>query len=250
MKIFFLVINLWIITTAIVFAAEHKSMIEEVTLITEESPPFNMRRDENSKNKKLAIIGISTEIIRELFKRGNINYSLEIYPWKRAYKTVEENANHGLFSTYLTPERKPRFKWVGPIVANTWVLQGKKNRKLKIETLEDACKYVIGGYRGDAIADFLEKQGCNVQYTSYDHQNLLKMESGRIDLWATGRFLGPYLAKKEDISDVVEVFEIKEAPLYLALNKSFPDSFVMKLNKLLQEMKNDGTVKYISNSYY
>ena len=250
MKVFFLVINLWIITTLIAFAAEHKSIIEEVTLITEESPPFNMRRDENSKNKKLAIIGISTEIIRELFKRGNINYSLDIYPWKRAYKTVEEKANHGLFSTYLTPERKPLFKWVGPIVPNGWILMGKNDRNFNIKTLDDACKYHIGGYRGDAFSAFLEKKGCKVHFTTYDHQNVLKIQLGRIDLWATGRLVGPYLAKREQVSGLVEVFEAKKSPMYLALNKSFPDSFVVKLNKLLQEMKNDGTVDLISNSYH
>jgi polar amino acid transport system substrate-binding protein len=212
MKIVFLVFNLWIITTLIALAAEQKNITKKVTLITEEYPPFNMRNVE--KNRKTAIVGVSTEIIRELFKRGNINYSLHIYPWKRAYKTVKENENHGLFSTFLSPQRKPQFKWVGPIVPNNWILMGKSNRNFNIKTVEDACKYHIGGYRGDAFAAYLEKNGCKVQYTIYNHQNMLKIQLDRIDLWTTGKLVGPYLVQKAKISDLVEVFEIKVEPMY------------------------------------
>jgi len=249
MKLCFLVIKLWIITSTVVFAAEYQPKIENVILITEESPPYNMRKDEQNKTNEYEIVGVSADIVKELFKRGNITYSLAMYPWGRAYKTVKENANHGLFSTALTPERKPQFKWVGPIVPDSWVLMGKSDRHFNIKTVADACKYIIGGYRGDVVAAFLEKNGCKIHYTSYAYQNVLKIQLGRIDLWATGKLTGPYLAKREKVHGVVPVFELNKAPMYLALNKSFPDSFILKLNHLLLDMEKDGTVENIYSKY-
>jgi len=224
------------------------SFADEIHLATEEYPPFNIKKISTNKSSHTAT-GISVDIIQELFKRENIEYTLEFLPWIRAYNYGLKKPDYGVFSTFLTPERKPLFRWVGPLVPNNWILMGKKSKYFKIKSLKDACKYNIGGYRGDAIATFLEKKGCSVQYTSYDHQNALKLDLDRIDLWATGKLLGPYLAKKNGVSGLVEVFMIKESPMYLALNRSFSEEFVEKLNKTLQKMKEDGTVEKIYKNY-
>ena len=101
---------------------------ETLHLVTENYPPFNMSIDGADSAKESKIIGISTEIIQELFKRAKIKYTIQLYPWKRAYWMAKNKANHGVYSTTRTPERENLFKWVGPLGENHWVFFAKKKR--------------------------------------------------------------------------------------------------------------------------
>ncbi|QTA84088.1 substrate-binding periplasmic protein [Desulfonema magnum] len=223
---------------------------ETLHLLTEDYPPFNMRvSGESIGNADDPITGISTEIVRELFKRAGIEYTIRIYAWNRSYNMALQKSGHGVFSTFRTPEREQLFNWVGPLVSTSWILMGKKNRNIKISTLDDARKYKIGGCKGDAFAIFLEKKGFKIEYAISEHLNARKLDGEKIDLWATVNLLGPYLAKKEGLSVLEQVFMIKESFMYLALNKSVSTETVAKLNKIFEEMKADGTVDQIFSNY-
>ena len=115
--------------------------------------------------------------------------------------------------------------------------------------MEDVRQYDIGGYRGDAIAEFLEKNGCKLQYTTYDHLNAKKLAAGRIDLWATGHLLGPYFAKSQGVKGLEPVFRIQESAMYLALNLSVSEDTVNLLNRILEEIKDDNTAENILARY-
>jgi len=223
---------------------------EPLHLLTEDYPPFNMRVNGGSTgNADDPVTGISVDVVRELFKRAGTEYTIQIYVWNRSYNMALKKPGYGVFSTFRTPEREPLFNWVGPLVPNNWTLMGKKSRNIKISTLDDARKYKIGGYKGDAIAAFLEKEGFKIEYAIYDHLNARKLDGGKIDLWATGNLLGPYFSKKEGLSGLEQVFMIKESFMSLALNKSVSAETVAKLDKILEEMKADGTVEQIFSNY-
>ncbi len=223
---------------------------ETLNLVTEDYPPFNMRvNGQPTGNADNPLTGIAVDIVKELFKRAGIDYTVKIYSWERAYNTALETPGYGVFCTFRTSEREPLFQWVGPFVLNNWILMAKKSRNIKITSLEDARKYKIGDYRGDAIAGFLEKEGFPVEYTILDHLNARKLEGEKIDLWATGSSVGPYLAKREGISGLETVFQIKEHSMFLALNKSVSPDLVANLNKHFQDMKDDGTVEKIYSNY-
>ena len=51
-----------------------------LNVMTEDYPPFNMQ-GEGGK-----IVGLSTEVVEELFKRAGVEYKLTLMPWKRAYE--------------------------------------------------------------------------------------------------------------------------------------------------------------------
>ena len=101
-------------------------------LTTENYPPFNMDDGEGK------VVGISTEIVEELFSRSSVSYELQLLPWQRAYGNALDNKNYAVFSTTRTPEREKLFKWVGPIVENNWVLLKKKGSPIVLKSLEDA----------------------------------------------------------------------------------------------------------------
>lgn len=84
------------------------------------------------------------------------------------------------------PDREKLFKWVGPIGPDDWILLAKADSKITLETLNDARKYKIGAYKGDAIAETLTKQGLKPVVVLRDQDNAKKLVNGQIDLWATG----------------------------------------------------------------
>ena len=217
--------------------------VEPIKLTTESYPPFNMI------TRTGVVSGISTDIVREMFKRSQIPVEIEMLPWNRAYGMAQESPNVGVFSTTRTSEREKLFKWVSPLTLNNWVFLAKKDRNIRLTSLEDAKKYRIGGYRGDAIALYLESKGFNLDLVSRDDLNALKLARGRIDLWATGHLLGPYLAKQQRIDGLVDVLTFKETVMGVAFHPETSDAVIVRLNTTLQEMYVDGTIDRIFNEY-
>lgn len=219
---------------------------ESLNLFTEQYPPFNMI--ENG-----ILYGISTDIMKELLHRENIKYKIELFPWSRAYKMALQEKNTAVFSTARTSEREHLFKWVGPLVENNWTFFAKKGSKISISHLEEAKNYIVGGYNADAVSEYLIKQnfvvGKNIQLATNERQNALKLEAGRIDLWATSSQLAPWIAKTEKLGQVVQLFTFKKVEMYAAFNKDTDDALINQLNKTLINMKKDGTFKKISSKY-
>ena len=216
---------------------------QTIQLKTENYPPFNM--DDGSGS----IIGVSTEIVKRLFRRANVKYEMELLPWQRAYKLALENEDHAVFSTTRTAERENLFKWVGPINPNNWVFLKKEEKEFKISSLEDAKRYRVGGYSGDAVALFLEGQGFEIDYVSKDYLNAKKLDHERIDLWATGQLLGPYYAKENDVHCLEEAFVFKETIMSIAFNKDTDDALIDKLNSELALMAKEGVIEQIRSKF-
>jgi len=58
----------------------------------------------------------------------------------------------------------------------------------------------------------------------------------------------PNFAKREGVA-IEPAFVIKEITMFLAFNKSVSADLIEKLNKTLQDMKNDGTLEKIYAKY-
>lgn len=222
----------------------------KMVLLTENFPPFNMAADGKNYAADRNISGINADIVREMFKRAGISYSLTLrFPWERIYNQVLEQPNQGLFSTTFTPEREPLFKWVGPLASTGWVLLAKPDSDMRLTSLEQAKQYRIGAYKNDAVSQHLEGKGFEPVNSLRDQENVSKLLRGQIDLWATTDPVGPYLAKQEGVSGLTTVLRFNDAQLFLALNKQTPDEVVSKLQKVLNEMKSDGAIDAILRRY-
>ncbi|SDI76617.1 polar amino acid transport system substrate-binding protein [Pseudomonas flavescens] len=222
----------------------------KMVLLTENFPPFNMAVDDKNFAREDAIDGISADLVREMFKRAQIDYTLTLrFPWDRLYKLTLDKPNYGLFSTTFTPERQPLFKWVGPLAKTSWVLLAAPGSRLTVNSLKEAGQYSIGAYKNDAVSQHLEGQGLVPVNALRDQENVKKLTSGKIDLWATTDPVGRYLAKQEGVSGLITVLRFNEAELYLALNKDTPDEVVQRLQKALDQLRSEGFVDEMTNSY-
>jgi len=212
-------------------------------LTTEDAPPYNYSTDGGK-----TIVGSATELIRELFKRAGVNQTITMYPWERAIEMARTEKDTCVYSTTRTEAREKNFSWVGPVAPNDWVLFAKADSTIKLSTLDDAKKYKVGGYRGDAVSLYLKDQKFAVDEAANDEQSLQKLEAGRIQLWATGSQSGPFVANKLKVK-IKPVLNFKKTELYLACNTGVAADTVTKLNTTLQAMVKDGSVEKINKKY-
>ena len=222
----------------------------DLVLLTENFPPYNMARNGKNFAQDENINGIAVDIVREMFKRANITYSLTLrFPWERIYKIALEKPGYGVFVMARLPDREKLFKWVGPIGPDDWIMLAKADSKISLDSLDDARKYKIGAYKGDAIAETLAKQGLKPIVVLRDQDNAKKLTSGQIDLWATGDPAGRYLARQDGVIGLKTVLRFNSAELYLALNKEVPDETVAKLQAALDQLRKEGVVDEIMARY-
>ena len=234
--------------TSTVFAADTSRY--SLVLLTENFPPYNMAKNGKNFAQNQNLEGIAVEVLRETFKRVDIGYSMTLrFPWDRIYKLALEKPGYGVFVTARLPEREALFKWVGPIGPDDWVLLGKADSSITLNSLDEAKQYKVGAYKGDAIAEHLVEKGLEPITALRDTENAKKLMAGQIDLWATGDPAGRYLAKQEGISGLKTILRFDSAELYLALNKDVPDEVVQKLQAELDKMRSEGFVDDILNNY-
>lgn len=223
---------------------------ERINLLTENFPPYNMAVDGKNYARDGNIQGIAADIVREMFQRAGIDYTLTLrFPWERVYKTALETPGYGAFVMARLPEREALFKWVGPIGPDDWVLLARAGSSINLANLEQAKAYSIGAYKGDAIAEHLASQGLRPSLALRDQGNVEKLQSGEIDLWATGDPAGLYLAKQQGVTGLKRVLRFETAELFLALHRETADEAVAKLQAALEQMRSDGTVEAIRAGY-
>ncbi|AIG04304.1 ABC-type amino acid transport, signal transduction systems, periplasmic component/domain protein [Pseudomonas fluorescens] len=223
---------------------------DSLVLLTENFPPYNMAKNGKNFARDENIEGIAADIVRETCKRAGISYNLTLrFPWERIYKLALEKPGYGVFVMARLPDREALFKWVGPIGPDDWVLLAKADSPIQLSDLEHARRYRIGAYKGDAIAQTLEKQGLKPLIVLRDQDNAQKLLDGQIDLWATGDPAGRYLARQVGVSGLKTVLRFNSAQLYLALNKDVSDDIVARLQQALDELRKEGEVEAIMARY-
>lgn len=239
----YLMLSLALLISALWMSSHARALI----LTTEDYPPFNIRGNNDSE-----VSGISTEIIVEMMKRAGIPITIRVYPWQRALNIALSDTEACVYSTVRTEKREHQYKWVGPVVSDDWALFAMSNSTIVLKTLEDARRYKLGVYQGDAAGDYLVTQKFDVDVVTSDKLNPLKLKVGRIDLWNAGVRTGPFVARREGVENIKPVLiygDAKDYQMYLACNKSVPDATISQLNEILGKMKKEGATAKIHDKY-
>ncbi|WP_417454711.1 substrate-binding periplasmic protein [Kiloniella sp.] len=206
-------------------------------LVTEEYPPLN------TVNSEGTITGLATELIRLAADENNIKLKIEMLPWKRAYHIAENRPSVCIYSTWRTAQREDDFLWIGPLAKDAWSFYAPKDKKIQLTSLEDTYRYRVGGIDGWAFTQYLQQK--EHPYLDLipieDETNARKLQTGRIDLWATGRISGQQIIKHQDISNLEEVFAVREIGLWLACNPETDPSIIQDIQASLDKFEQDGT---------
>ena len=208
------------------------------TIMTEELPPFNFEQEG-------VVQGISADVLMRLMDMvGNQieRSSIQIVPWARGYNKVLEEPGTVLFSMARTEQREPLFTWVGPITDLTLGLIAPKEKKILINSIEDAKGYRIGSIRDGAPEQLVIKAGIeesSLDRISQPDLNIKKLQAGRIDMFAFNVPTTFYLMIQMglDPNDYEVVYTLKEAQLYFAFHHDMDAAFIARMNTALEELK-------------
>lgn len=213
----------------------------EIRIVTNQLPPLKYEKDGIAQ-------GITVDILREIFAKIGKPFKLEdiqTMSWARAYEDTLTIPDTIILSIAMTEERKPLFKWVGPIYTIQLALIGKRRMGYEIEHAPDAARYKVGTLRHTAPEELLFKQGfpASAAYPIAKTEQALRMlKDNRIDLFAhtadSSFFMMPELGM--DPSKYEVYYVIKDVDLYIGLNKSFSDEFVVEMQMALDALKESG----------
>ncbi|MCF4114872.1 MULTISPECIES: substrate-binding periplasmic protein [Dethiosulfovibrio] len=223
--------------------------VDDIRFMTEELPPYNMKGDDG------VATGIAVDVLAEMFKRVGSSRTakdVEVLPWARGYKEVQSTPNTCLFSMTYTDERKPMFKWVGPLAASRTAVVALKSKGIKVGSEADLADLSAGVIKED-IGDILARKAgmTKVQIAANNLQNVKKLNSGRIDVWVYEESVAQWQLKDMgfDPADYETVFALSQSHLYYAFHKDTDQALIDQLQKVLDEMKADGSYQAILDKY-
>ncbi len=235
---------------AVVFSSlSNPAIADDFYMLTESFPPLNMSTTGKVIAKNRGVSGLATDIVRQLLDKTGHTASFEMMAsWSEALELAAKQEGYGLYSAFRTPEREDRFKWVGPLYSEDWVLLAREDQIENIDSLDDVKNRSIGSFEYDAITDYLHEQGFKPNLSKNDAVNIAKMRGGMIELWASSSLTGPYMANNFRFP-VKRVLTFDQGELWLAMNKSVDDTVIAQLNAELQRMHDSGEVKEILSRY-
>lgn len=228
------------------------SNASELTLLTENFPPYNFGSRDN-------VVGINAELLSTACGIAKVNCTFELLPWQRAFKSASTEPNSGIFSTARTPDREDHFIWVGPLTFGNGCFFRLKSREDIVVTDIDSLKnYTVGIARGDTYETVLKKmgfqEGKNFLTFAKKHDDSKMFRLGRMDLMiGSSLTLASQLHEAGlNIDDVVPVLAIDNASLggnFLALNKDSDLAIATSLQNALNLLKQNGKVESIVSRY-
>ncbi|MGI9388351.1 MAG: substrate-binding periplasmic protein [Methyloligellaceae bacterium] len=231
-------------------SVQAKNELGSLAIMTEDYPPFNYR-DGNQLH------GMSVDIMMEICKRaktGHQRSDIALLPWARGYNLTLKRSGHALFSTTRTEQREPLFKWVGPFVPTIVGLTAHKDRKLKIQSLDDLSRLRIGVVKDDVGQLQLQAKGVpddRLEAVLTNEQNYRKLMAGRVDAICYETEVTKWGLRQlgANPADYEIVYELTQGNLYLALHRQTPNGVVVTLQDAFDSLVSDGSHQRIIASY-
>lgn len=153
----------------------------EITVVTEQWPPYNYLASSGK------VIGSATKVVEETLQQANIPYTLNIYPWARAYKTALEKPNVLIYSILRSPQREKLFHWICPLNTIQYHFFKLSDRKdIKINSINDVKQYSLGLIRDSYMHNYLKNngfiEGKHFQISGNNQANINLLLAERIDI--------------------------------------------------------------------
>jgi ABC-type amino acid transport substrate-binding protein len=212
--------------------------LENILLLTEEYPPYNFVDSQGR------LQGKSVLLLERAFSKAGIKLHrplIRVQPWPRSYRQVQTGHNILLFAMTRTPAREQLFKWAGPISQTKVVLLARKDRNLKISSIDQLNNYVIGGIQNDIgtllVKDLLNNKA-NIHIISHAASLAKLLDRKRIDLWAYEENAANHFFIRNNLNpqDFESVYTLSVSELYYAFSLNTDQKIVDRLQGALDSL--------------
>lgn len=232
-----------LLTACLLLAATYCAAAEPLTVVTEEFAPYNY-----TENGKLT--GYSVKIVEELLHRADYTYTINSYPWARAYKMAQQLPNVLIFTMARTPEREAEFYWIGELADRKLYFYKLKSRgDLVVNKLDDVKRYKVGVNLGDAAEKLLLQEGFkvgeNIDESPKEMSSLNKLLANRVDFITGNDQAMDYLVRTSTTPNVQlerSLMLINQGKYYIAMSKQTSPKLVKELQNAYAEMVKEGKV--------
>ncbi len=206
-----------------------------IQVVTEDAYPLQYM--ENGQ-----LIGPTTEVVEAILKDSDLNFSIKVLPWARAYQAALTNENTLIYSIARTKEREEKFQWVGSIFKLDYYLVGLKSLQLPKQASLADIKYLrIGAVRNSATHFYLQQQGLdNLYVVGKPEQNINMLKKGRLDLFPVhyASFQASCRRLGLDCQEIVPKVKLAQpsTALYLAFSKTSDEKLVEQVRRSYQKI--------------
>ena len=215
---------------------------QAVQVVTETTPFVYMQ------GQKIA--GPATEVLHKTLQLAGIkDYSLNMYPWARAYDMALKEPNVLIYLIARTPERDPQFQWVGEFMQIRYHLYKLRDRAdVTANSLEGARNYVIGVMRDDLRHQYLQRQGfTRLVVSAQSGENFAQLLNRKVDMVPLSESGASVQCQGTgfDCAGLEKVLALDEMTtgLYMAYSKSTPEALVARTQAAFEKLRANGTVR-------
>lgn len=208
--------------------------------MTSPLPPYSI-------NKGLHVHGISVDVLAMMMTLAGSPMTtddVKLMLWSHAFQLTEKGPKRVMLNMPRTPQIEPRFKWVGPIHINKFVVVGRKGAP-EVSDLKDLHSKKTATIRDSLPEKTLLEAGVPKKSlkSSLTHViPLKKLKSKMVDYFVHSDVSATYMLDKMSMkhSDYTVRHTFLEVPLYFAFSKDTSDKFIKKLNDTLAQLKKPG----------
>ncbi|WP_018247748.1 amino acid ABC transporter substrate-binding protein [Orenia marismortui] len=211
-------------------------------------PPMGFRSESGE------IVGFDIDLAKEAAKRLGVDVKFKPVDWDGVILSLK-NGNIDVIWNGLTvtEKRKEQIAFSNVYVANRQAIIVRKDSDIK--TTEDLAESVVGLQMGSSSEQALKsnqelsKSLKNIRKYSNNVEALLDLRAGRIDAVIIDEIVGRYyITKKKADYKVLDQY-LAEEDYAVGIRKE-DNEFREELNKVLDEMKEDGTAAKISEKWF
>ncbi len=225
------------------------ALAEKLTIGIPDWPPYFF--EENGKKT-----GVNVEIIQEVCKRNGIEADIQLVPWKRALKEVEDGRMDAMAAPVYTEERAKFMYFTSEhlnIEKNVFLkLKGSEANASKLDDLKDKAVGFVREYKFTPEFDnnrSIKKVECD------DDKQLVKiLGAKRIEFALGEEGVLKYLGKKAGIQ-LETVFVLTEVKNFIglsqkALGEKRGKELAEKFSKTLQDLNKEGFIEKVKSKYF
>ncbi|KJS85679.1 MAG: ABC transporter substrate-binding protein [Peptococcaceae bacterium BICA1-8] len=205
-------------------------------------PPFNYYDDKNE------LVGFDVDVSTEVAKRLGVEFSPVTTDWSGIIEGLRSGVYDGILgSMAVTDERKEKVDFSVPYYYSGAQLVVKENSPYNDPA--DLKGKIIGVVTGTTFESDAEKLGAGeIKLYKDDNQTLMEVNSGAVDAVITDRVVGVNAINSGKFKIKLLGNPLRSEDIAVAFSQS-DDSLREAVDKILNEMHEDGTLKQLSEKW-
>lgn len=177
-------------------------------------------------------------------------------PWARAQKMAEEGSIDLLVNLRITPERSTWLEFSkNPTFGNPIAVFVRRDKNIPFKSWNELKPLTGGVTIGDAFGNGFDeflKSNLKVEATTSPFNNFRKLDSGRIDYFVTGYYMGMAMLNSAELKDRIVALRpfVSDQAIHLGFSKRSPyRTLLPEIDHRLAQLAADGTLTKILNEH-